>query len=356
MGPVDDELSAAPVGRMTDTQEWSRLRSRLLCPSRQAIRLANLYDTSQSLDIGKPINYGGFGRIHHFSEQQRPEWIADPLPAVPAARKLGCSVEEARVAQIFQIPACNLRCWYCFVDYSSLSPEACNTRLFDVCELVRGLPKPPGNPRVLDLSGGNPGLVPEWLLWTVRALRDERRDDVMLWVDDNLTVSLYSSVLSSTELQEIIGYPLFSSVGCFKGFDDESFAFNSGRPKQEFASQFRVFESLFNFGWDIYAYVTFTCPTTERLPDRMRGFVDLLQDIDENLPLRTVPLEIRRYSPMEQRIDQSREEALGNQYEALALWNAEIENRFCLDQRTKPICDIAYSRRGSSCFQLKHEF
>ena len=75
-----------------------------------------------------------------------------------------------RVAQVFQIAGCNFRCWYCFVDFDLLSANENNSSMVSVKDLIRMFLNQENRPLVLDLSGGNPGLVPEWILWTLKEI------------------------------------------------------------------------------------------------------------------------------------------------------------------------------------------
>lgn len=323
-----------------------KLRSKVVSVESQTIRLACLKNTGQAADIGNPITFNGYGRIHLFSEVPKPGWIGDPLPALPAAKALGCRVEDTRRTQVFQIAACNLRCWYCFVDDSSLSPDPAVSREFGIEHLVSQFYLMPERPMVIDLSGGNPGLAPEWILWTVRAIRDRGSDPSYVWADDNLTVDFYSKNLSARELDEIADFPWFGSVGCFKGFDPESFSFNTGGRPEEYFAQFEIFRSLLKLRWDLYGYVTFTSPDSNSISSRIVDFVDRLQSIDENLPLRTVPLEIRPYTPTRTRMREKHKLAISVQYQALECWMEQLDRRFSPKLREKKICDIPIASRS----------
>ena len=78
-----------------------------------------------------------------------------------------------------------------------------------------------------------------------------------------------------------------------KVFDEESFKFNTCTDRNGYENQFKIFKTYLSFGWDIYAYATFTTPSNKNIRDRMNQFVDKLQQIDSHLPLRTIPLEIK---------------------------------------------------------------
>ena len=72
----------------------------------------------------------------------------------------------------------------------------------------------------------------------------------------------------------------------------------------------------------------------------MRRFVDRLQMLDENLPLRTVPLQIQEFTPVKQRLNQNTYEALQNQQIAIEAWLQELENRYSSEQRACTIAEI----------------
>jgi len=334
------------ITSLTNTAE--SLRNRILKHNQRSIRLASLLNTSQTTDIGRPIILDGYGRIHCFSELEKGDWITDPLPTIPASKRLKCNPELVRNARVLQLSACNLRCWYCFVDYDSLSPDSPSAKDYQISDIISSLTNNSTDPFVLDLSGGNPGLVPEWVWWTIKELQDQDIENVYVWVDDNLTVNFYSKYLSQNQIREIADYPRFGSVGCFKGFDDLSFSFNTGLVRELFNEQFAVFKDLLSFGWDIYGYVTFTTDIQSNIRRRIALFIDKLQDIDENLPLRVIPLEIKPYTPTRMRMNYSRELAIKVQYEALNYWNEEIIKRFPSDLINQPICDITYMSRGKS--------
>jgi hypothetical protein len=130
-------------------------------------------------------------------------------------------------------------------------------------------------------------------------------------------------------------------VVCFKGFDQASFAFNTRAEGSWFNRQFELMARLVGSGMDLYAYVTFTTPNADGINDAMRRFVDRLQNIDENLPLRTVPLEIQPFSPMSSRLTPVHSLAFKNQWRAVEAWQREIEDRFSAEARAVPINQVS---------------
>jgi uncharacterized Fe-S cluster-containing radical SAM superfamily protein len=201
---------------------------------------------------------------------------------------------------------------------------------------------------VLDLSGGSPDLVPEWIPWMMEALIDAGiADETYLWSDDNLSTTYLFDELNESQLSTIRRYPMYGRVGCFKGFDEESFAFNTGASTADFGRQFEIMRRLLDLGIDMYAYVTLTTANSDGLSDRIAHFVDQLREIDPNLPLRTIPLEIRVFSPVGPRMDDARRRAIDHQNLAVAAWNEELARRYNTALREQPIAEVPLQSRGA---------
>jgi uncharacterized Fe-S cluster-containing radical SAM superfamily protein len=186
-------------------------------------------------------------------------------------------------------------------------------------------------PAILDLSGGQPDLTPEWIPWTMEALIERgAENDVYLWSDDNLSNEFAFTYLTHADWELISTYPGYGRVGCFKGFDEDSFSFNTGAEAKGFDAQFDVFRRLHGTGIDLYAYITLTCPRPARADPSgsARAMLDRLGEIDERLPLRTVPLEIQVFSPTLRRLRDPQRSALAYQQEMAAAWQSEMERRF----------------------------
>src|SRR6185437_7894422 len=112
-----------------------------------------------------------------------------------------------------------------------------------------------------------------------------------------------------------------------------------------FDKQFELMSRLIASGMDVYAYATFTTPSSTEIVASMRRFVDRLQALDENLPLRTVPLEIQHFSPIRSRLRTVHDLAFENQWRAIEAWTGELENRFSSEMRTQPIQDVPFHSR-----------
>jgi uncharacterized Fe-S cluster-containing radical SAM superfamily protein len=197
-------------------------------------------------------------------------------------------------------------------------------------------------PEMIDLSGGQPDLVPEWLLWMMEALHSRGlAGKIFLWSDDNLSNWYFWEYLTPRQREYIVSFPSYSRVACFKGYDEASFAFNTLAAPELFEQQLRIFRRLIDEGVDMYAYVTFTSPPEPEMPRLMRRFVNKLQEIHPNLPLRTVPLKIEAFTPTRARMKSHHREAIRFQYEVAAAWEEELIARFPVAPRSVPMCEVS---------------
>lgn len=327
--------------RRKQSLKLDKLRNRLVDFSSNRVSLARLEGSDQSTDLAIPVNCQGYGRIRHFRMNKENDWTVDPLPNIPAARALNIPTEEVLLAQVFQIAGCNWRCWYCFVDNKLLSADSKFSKFFSADEIIQMYINLDQRPLVIDLSGGQPDLVPEWALWMMKALESNfLSNKVFLWSDDNLSSRNLWYCLTTYEREYMAAFPNFARVGCFKGYDKESFSFNTLADPELFDEQFRIYKDLLKLGFDMYAYATLTSIPKKNLNSLISNFVDRLQEIHPNLPLRTVPLKIEVYSPTLKRMDNTHQAALKYQYEVHQAWREELDRRYEENLRLSPICDI----------------
>lgn len=328
-----------------DTDSYSaRLRAKAVDLQRRALLISDLRGSEQEDDLSELVNCGGYGRVRHFTQATSAGWPPNPLPVLPAAAALGLPAGGQIRAQAFQNAVCNWRCWYCYVPFSLLTGSPRRSAWFTAVGLVDAYLAEPDPPAVLDLSGGQPDLVPEWVPWTLQALADCDASDVYVWSDDNLSKDYFWRYLTDAQRELAATHPRYGRVCCFKGFDAESFAFNTRAAPELFGRQFDLFARLLATGMDLYAYATFTGPTGDRIGEKIARFADRLQHIAANLPLRTVPLEIELWGPVTPRITPARQHALAVQAEAISAWNAEIETRFTAASQQLPVTEISLAR------------
>jgi uncharacterized Fe-S cluster-containing radical SAM superfamily protein len=307
------------------------------------VRMTSFTGSQQEQDFGEPANCKGFGRIRHFHRHSPDSWSPNPLPIDPAARALGLfpHPDELR-AQVFQNAVCNWRCWYCFVDFKLLSGSRQHSAMLTPDAIIELYRAEPDRSLMIDLSGGQPDLVPEWVLWTMEALeRTGLASSTYLWSDDNLSNDYFWRCLASNERLLIDSYPMYGKVCCFKGFDAHSFAFNTGAHPDLFDRQFELMRRLLlHTHIDLYAYVTLTTDRADGIEAGVKIFVDRLQELDTNLPLRTVPLRIQAFTPVVSRMHDRERLAIGLQQDAVAAWKAELDRRYGAEQRALAICDV----------------
>ena len=186
----------------------------------------------------------------------------------------------------------------CFVPEDLLKADRRRSEWFTAAQLVALYSTEPDRPLIIDLSGGSPDLVPEWTRWMMRALTDAALDgSTYLWTDDNLSTTYLFDHLSREELAALQGYRNYGRVCCFKGFDPRSFAFNTRAAQSDFAQQFHIMRRLLDLDLDIYGYVTLTSPNEDGVDAGVADLLDRMQELDQNLPLRVVPLHIRVFTP-----------------------------------------------------------
>lgn len=337
----------APIA--TDTYS-ARMRDRVVRPHDKRVLISRIAGSEQETDLSVPPNCDGFGRVRHFRRHQNQQWPSNPLPIDPASRALQLRPEDELRAQVFQLAACNWRCWYCFVPFELLSGRPSTGNWFTADELLDLYlaEATPVRPRMIDLTGGQPDLVPEWVLWTMQSIRGRGLEgSLYLWSDDNLSNDYFWTHLSDSDRDFIAGFNGYGRVACFKGFDSASFAFNTDASPELFERQFDLFKRLLSTGIDLYAYVTLTCPDLAEIAQKIRLFVDRLQGIHDDLPLRTIPLQVARFRVVESRLTAparsrrfSGSDPIENQLVAVDCWRRELEDRYSADRRATPITDL----------------
>lgn len=322
------------------------LRPRSIRIDSREVLISRIEGSDQAFDLTDPPNAGGYGRVRHFRGAQQSPWPHNPLPVLPAAIRLGRPESETATAEVFQNAACNWRCWYCYVPFNLLSANEEQSGWFTSDEMVRMYCELDERPLVIDCSGGQPDLVPEWIPWMMDALTAAGlQDDVYLWSDDNLSNDYFWKFLSGTQRRQVASFRNYGRVCCFKGFDPQSFAFNTKADSELFVRQFELFDRLLDSGIDLYAYATFTGPDPARAVAGIATFMDRLQEIDRNLPLRLVPLRIEVFGVVAGRVREPQERSLATQEEAVVAWNIELEKRFSAPERSVAIPLVAWADR-----------
>jgi uncharacterized Fe-S cluster-containing radical SAM superfamily protein len=320
----------------------ARYRAASVDLNSKRLLITNFRNTEQEKDLSEPPNCGGIGRIRHFRRETSSSWAPNPLPIDPACKALGLPSTDMIRAQVFQNAACNWRCWYCYVPFDLLRANPDHSDWLSPATLIDRYLDQPNPPPIIDLTGGQPDIVPEWVPWMMAEIKNRGLEQqIYLWSDDNLSNDYFWKFLSNADIELIATYPKYGRVCCFKGFNAESFAFNTSAEPTLFDQQFELLRRLLTLGIDLYAYTTFTSPRSVGIASDIRRFVDRLQMLDEKLPLRTVPLQIQEFTPVKQRLNQDIYEVLHNQQIAIEAWLKELESRYSSEERACNIASIA---------------
>lgn len=293
----------------------------------RSIQLTSFERSSQRVDLSVPPVVGGYARIHHFVADEGPDWPRNPIPNLPACRALGITGRAELEAVAYQNAGCNWRCWYCFVPFEDLTARRGDMVL--VSEMVDGVEamRNPDRPMMVDLTGGQPDLVPEWPVWFLEELDNRGIDDVYVWSDDNLSIDYFWRYLTPEQIAFLGQHRMYGRVGCLKGYDGRSFAFNTKARSELFERQLDLIARFVKqTSVDLYLYATFTTPTTEGIGPAMRTLARRLGDISPSLLQRLVPLKVAEWGPVTARLDDERRTAVRNQFAALEAWRESLDD------------------------------
>ncbi|MBS1616813.1 MAG: radical SAM protein [Bacteroidetes bacterium] len=332
---------------MIDTVKVSlTLRDKAINQDEQSVLITNFANSLQEKDLTEPHNCHGFGRVRHFRLQTDTGWNINPLPILPCIKALSLEATDMIRAQVFQNAVCNWRCWYCFVDFKLLSG---NRQFSDylTCETLLDYYQEQESPPVMiDLTGGQPDLTPEWIPWMMDALIRRGLDKkIYLWSDDNLSNDYFWRYLSKEQIERVRSYTNYGRVCCFKGIDELSFHHNTNAEPSGFELQFELVEKLLGLGIDLYSYITLPALPETNFKDAIASFCDKIQAIDPNYLLRIVPLKIFEFSPVVARVKDLQTRLLEGQAIAINYWNDEISKRFSIAELALPITDVVLKNR-----------
>lgn len=314
------------------------MRNKAIKIDKKAISITNFNGSEQEKDLTLPANCNGFGRVRHFNLDAGKEWLPNPIPILPAAKALGIPAGIQIKAQLFQNSVCNWRCWYCFVDNRLLTGNP-RYSSFLTCEELLELYLQEKDPApMIDLSGGQPDLTPEWVVWMMQALKDRGLDKkVFLWSDDNLSCDYLWRYLNNEQIDLLSSYEMYSRVCCFKGIDEDTFSLNTKAEPNLFLNQFELCKKLLEINLDLYCYITLTAKTDTNFEYLIPTFFDRIQKIDTLLPLRIVPLRIFEYGTLQPRM---KADLFNGQFIALRFWMNELKKRYTEEQLNLPITDV----------------
>ncbi len=325
-----------------DTEKAScSLREKSINTNAKTILVTNFENSQQEQDLTEPANCNGFGRIRHFRLGNGIKWPINPLPILPAQKALGLDENSMIRTQVFQNAVCNWRCWYCFVDFKLLSGNRRFSEHLDCETLLDYYQNQEDPPLVIDLTGGQPDITPEWVVWMMQALTKRGLSEkVYLWSDDNLSNDYFWKYLSTDQIKQLVSYKMYGRVCCFKGIDELSFSNNTGAEPSLFYQQFSLWEKLLKTGLDLYSYITLPAITSTDFKGAIKWVLDKIQNVDETYPLRIVPLKIQEFTPVVSRIKDLQLNLLEGQEMAIQIWQEEMRRRFSTEDLQKKITDV----------------
>lgn len=339
-----------------------KLRPRMIDLKNNKVLLASFADVSQGKDIPRERVMEDYFRIKIYEKREEIQKKYHNFrrePAAVAVEKLEKSflkqsenrnellmpphISECNGVFIAQVNGCNLKCWQCYVDDVNKSANPRYGKFFSAEEILTAFLiesrkaqfslNPERKINVLRLSGGDPFLVPEIILGLVESVIEFGIEDyIYVWIDTNLlSGDFYWKYLTEKQRKTIRDFNNIGFMGCYKGFDEESFVKTCGALPQFFIKQFIMHRRLLNEGLDVYSYWYPLIYSSDNLIERIANFMDMLQlEVDQYAPLRlTTPL-TKIYSPTESRLTHERRDALRlfSQYDAMRIWYEELRKRF----------------------------
>ena len=109
----------------------------------------------------------------------------------------------------------------------------------------------------------------------------------------------------------------YGKACCLKGFDGESFSYNTNAGPDGFERQLNVLAAYASSGIDIHVYLPLVGPPTRPARTQVDEMLERLAAIRPDLPSRVVPLYISEFGTNAGRIDAGRRRALERQWELL---------------------------------------
>ena len=319
----------------------SVLRNKGIDLENKSILITNFGGTEQEKDLTEPSNCNGFGRIRHFKLDAGVNWTPNPLPILPAAKALNLDFNSEVRAQVFQNAICNWRCWYCFVDFKLLNGDEKYSSFLNCDELIDLYLNQDNPPLMIDLTGGQPDLTPEWIPWMMESLKKRGLSEkIFLWSDDNLSNDYLWTYLSDEQINLMSTYKMYSRVCCFKGINEVSFSVNTKADPKLFYQQFELCKKLLDIKLDLYCYLTLPAASSTNFEYDIPKFIDRVQDINVNLPLRIVPLHIFQFTPVKARMNDITRDYMVGQERAIEIWKREIQKRFTKSQLELQITEV----------------
>lgn len=304
------------------TLSVDELRGRIV-HDRQTIRVAQLAGSLEARDNVGRILLDGRARRKGTTIRGSERWHEVLLPLLPAIQALKIDPSECREALVFQVGACNLRCWFCFVDSYLLAGDSRHSSPLRVDDLVKLLASGEFPGRILHVSGGEPLLAPEFIEeLRVRTNACDAAVVPYLWIETNLTIlprDLSARALGAIARlahQRNVGF-----VGCFRSIVPAEYRHTIGNLGNAWLDQLVAAKALRDRGADFFATVILAIRDLTNVRAKVEYFFDtVIERLGIDMLERIVPIEVRPYAATQPRLGSGRRQLLESQYEVLPVW------------------------------------
>ncbi len=258
--------------------------------------------------------------------------------------RLGNPIDYSR-AFVIQVAGCVYSCVFCYVPPEITASDLNFGKYFSVKEIIdyflrtRKEFEEPIN--VIRISGGEATtIIPEIILDVYSEI--EKIEGTYLWIDTNLSTTKYIEKLES-DLRNIVQKRNVGVVGCFKGVCKKDFSILTGAKPRFYEKQFETAKLFLDWKSDFYVYLP-ALIYENNIEQKTREFIERLQRLNKNLPLRVEMLIIKKYPAatrnMELKAKEGRPIPKTDQRMVFDLWynkllpefySKEMLNKFCCE-------------------------
>ena len=310
-----------------------KLRPRMINLPEKKVLLARFTDpTSQMKWDTKKISFDFFRRKTYV---QPDEWDRNPLPydgkpASIAAQKLNLNIRDCTHVLLFQVNGCNLSCWFCYVNDEINRAIPGSGRFFTAQEILlhylaatRKAQFTPDKLNILRISGGEPMLVPEIIVWLIEEVKNlDLQNSIYLWADTNLTPDFYFTKLNDEQRKLIKEFPNIGFMGCYKGIDEFEFWKNTKADPKFLSRQFKMHRHYVDEGLDFYTYLVPLFFNHKNLEERIKRFIKIFcQEVGEKELKNLWILEMHDYyTSTKERLTPEGKQAIEDQEKVKEVW------------------------------------
>lgn len=266
------------------------------------------------------------------------------------------------------VPCCTFYCWHCYNDKKLFSED--NADFITAEEIIKKFLEQRTkdqdnniNTNVLRITGGEPFLLPEFILECLEILRNERRsDEVFIWTETNLTPFIAFNNQKSLidlwgHLPQLAKYNNLAVHPCLHGLNSDNIAHVTFRKEfgLEIDHLLAGLKKLLDNKIDIYpTFASNICP-----PEEVDNLFKRLYNLNKLLPLRFALIEMKlSYKEIVERFKtfegKERKPILYSKFSNLKLWNDLLEKHYKVGYAVIPrhLVDIYREKSFIKCCEL----